>query len=81
MYWVCGAWQLFVLTSGLTHFSQLHPGSRVALPIVTSPSFASSIFPFSNVLVSSGSNQCDDVGLASKSDVSPNTPRADEASI
>ena len=27
------------------------------------------------------SNQCDDVGLASKSDVSPNTPRADEASI
>ena len=27
------------------------------------------------------SNQCDDIGLASKSDVSPNTPRADEASI
>ncbi|MFL6507471.1 MAG: hypothetical protein ACJ704_05990 [Nitrososphaeraceae archaeon] len=27
------------------------------------------------------SNQCDDVGLASKSDVSPNTPRADEASM
>jgi hypothetical protein len=27
------------------------------------------------------SNQCDDVGLASKSDDSPNTPRADEASI
>jgi hypothetical protein len=27
------------------------------------------------------SNQCDDVGLASKSDVFPNTPRADEASI
>ena len=26
-------------------------------------------------------NQCDDVGLASKSDVSPNTPRADESSI
>ena len=25
--------------------------------------------------------ECDDVGLASKSDVSPNTPRADEASI
>jgi hypothetical protein len=24
-------------------------------------------------------NQCDDIGLASKSDVSPNTPRADEA--
>src|SRR5919199_982159 len=54
IYWVCGAWQLFVLTSGFTHFSQLHPGSNVALPIVTSPSFASSILPFSNVRVSSG---------------------------
>jgi hypothetical protein len=27
------------------------------------------------------SNQCDDIGLASKSDVSPNTPRADEANL
>jgi hypothetical protein len=26
-------------------------------------------------------NQCDEVGLASKSDVSPNTPRADEANM
>ena len=26
-------------------------------------------------------NQCDDIGLASKSDVSPNTPRADEANL
>jgi hypothetical protein len=26
-------------------------------------------------------NQCDDIGLASKSDVSPNTPRADEANM
>jgi hypothetical protein len=27
------------------------------------------------------SNQCDDIGLASKSDVSPNTPRADESNL
>src|ERR671926_1438395 len=53
-YIVCGAWQLFVFTNGLTHFSQLHPGSNVDLPITTSPRFASSIFPFSNVRVSSG---------------------------
>ena len=26
-------------------------------------------------------NQCDDIGLASRSDVSPNTPRADEANL
>jgi len=26
-------------------------------------------------------NQCDNIGLESKSDVSPNTPRADEAKI
>jgi Zn-finger protein len=26
-------------------------------------------------------NQCDDIGLASKSDLSPNTPRADEANL
>ena len=26
-------------------------------------------------------NQCDDIGVASKSDVSPNTPRADEANL
>jgi hypothetical protein len=54
IYDVCGAWQLFVPTSSLTHFSQLHPGSNVALPTTTSPKFASSIFPFSNVRVSSG---------------------------
>jgi hypothetical protein len=27
------------------------------------------------------SNQCDNIGTASKSDVSPNTPRADEADL
>jgi hypothetical protein len=43
-----------VLTNGFTHLSQLHRGSRVARPIVTSPSFAGSIFPFSNVRISSG---------------------------
>ena len=55
MYDVCGAWQLFVLTSGLTHYSQLHPGSNVPLPIVTplSEKFTISILPFSNVLTSS----------------------------
>ena len=26
-------------------------------------------------------NECNDIGLASKSDVSPNTPRADEANL
>jgi hypothetical protein len=26
-------------------------------------------------------NQCDNIGIASKSDVSPNTPRADEANL
>ena len=56
MYDVCGVWQLFVLTSGLTHYSQLHPGSNVPLPIVTplSEKFTISILPFSNVLTSSG---------------------------
>jgi hypothetical protein len=29
----------------------------------------------------SNNNQCDDIGLASKSDVSPNTPKADEANL
>jgi hypothetical protein len=29
----------------------------------------------------SDSNQCDDIGTASKSDVSPNTPKADEANL
>jgi hypothetical protein len=42
------------LTIGFTHFSQLHPGSKIALPTVTSLKFARSIFPFSNVRVSSG---------------------------
>ena len=36
------------------HFSPLHPGSNIPLPMVTSPKFASSILPFSNALVSSG---------------------------
>ena len=53
-YIVWGAWQLEVLAIGLTHFSQLHPGSNTALPIVISPKFATSIFPLSNVRVSSG---------------------------
>jgi hypothetical protein len=44
------------LTIGLTHFSQLHPDSNVDLPITTLPKFASSIFPFSNVHVSSAKN-------------------------
>src|SRR6266498_5107499 len=54
-YWVCGASQLFVFAIGLTHFSQLHPGSNSALPIVTSFKLAISTLPFSNALVSSGS--------------------------
>jgi hypothetical protein len=29
----------------------------------------------------SNDNECDNMGLASKSDVSPNTPRADEAKL
>ena len=29
----------------------------------------------------SNDNECDNIGLASKSDVSPNTPRADEANL
>ena len=29
----------------------------------------------------SNDNECDNIGLASKSDVSPNTPRADEANM
>ena len=29
----------------------------------------------------SNNNQCDNIGLASKSDVSPNTPKADEANL
>jgi len=43
-----------ILTIGLTHFSQLRPGSRVVLPIVTSLKFASSTLPLSNECVSSG---------------------------
>ena len=43
-----------ILIIGLTHFSQLRPGSRVALPIVTSLKFASSTLPLSNGCVSSG---------------------------
>ena len=43
------------LAIGFTHFSQLHPNSKIALPTVTSPlKFARSIFPFSKVRVSSG---------------------------
>ena len=29
----------------------------------------------------SNANQCDNIGTASESDVSPNTPRADEANV
>ncbi|MFL6315117.1 MAG: hypothetical protein ACJ73C_00065 [Nitrososphaeraceae archaeon] len=29
----------------------------------------------------SSNNECDTIGIASKSDVSPNTPRADEANL
>jgi hypothetical protein len=29
----------------------------------------------------SNCNQCDNIGIASESDVSPNTPRADEANL
>src|ERR671918_1054965 len=55
MYCVCGASQLFVFTIGLTHFSQLHPGSSVILPIaVPFLNVVSSSLPFSNVRVSSG---------------------------
>src|ERR671918_2468579 len=53
-YCVCGASQLFVLTIGFTHFSQLQPGSKTPRPMITSPRFARSILPFSNVRVSSG---------------------------
>jgi hypothetical protein len=35
-------------------FQQAYPHSNVALPITTSPRFANSTFPFSNVRVSSG---------------------------
>jgi hypothetical protein len=45
---------LLILTIGLRHFSQLRPGSRVVLPIVTSLKFASSTLPLSNGCVSSG---------------------------
>jgi hypothetical protein len=55
MYCVCGASQLFVFTIGLTHLSQLHPGSSVILPIaVPFLNVVSSSLPFSNVRVSSG---------------------------
>ena len=50
----CGAWQVFVLTNGLTHFSQSHLGKNVALPITILLRFTISIFRFSNVLTSSG---------------------------
>src|SRR5918996_4462796 len=53
-YVVCGTSQLLVLTMGFTHFSQLQPGSKYALPMLVFPTFANSILPFSNVLVSSG---------------------------
>src|SRR5947199_7842702 len=39
---------------GFTHFSQLHPGSKYALPILVSPTFASSTLPLSKDRVSSG---------------------------
>src|SRR5215212_4475615 len=55
MYCVWGASQLFVFTIGLTHLSQLHPGSSVILPIVVPfLNVVSSSLPFSNVRVSSG---------------------------
>jgi hypothetical protein len=50
---VCGTWQLSVFSIGLTYFSQLHPGSSVALAIVKPPRFTSSIFYFSELMVSS----------------------------
>jgi hypothetical protein len=50
---VCGASQLFVLTIGFTHFSQLHPGSNVLLQIVTLSKFVISILPFSKLRTSS----------------------------
>src|SRR5918999_4393540 len=55
IYCVCGASQLLVLTIGLTHFSQLHPGSSVILPIVVPfVKVVNSSLPLSNVLTSSG---------------------------
>jgi hypothetical protein len=39
---------------GLTHFSQLHPGPKYALPILVSPTFAISTLPFSIERTSSG---------------------------
>src|SRR5215213_7485205 len=43
------------LTIGLTHFSQLHPGSSVILPIVVPfVKVVNSSLPLSNVLTSSG---------------------------
>ena len=35
----------------------------------------------SQVYKSNDDNQCDNIGTASESDVSPNTPRADEANL
>ena len=47
--------QLSVLAIGFIHFSQLHPGSRYALPIVTPLArVVISALPFSNERVSSG---------------------------
>src|SRR5215212_7160834 len=55
IYCVCGASQLLVLTIGLTHFSQLHPGSSVILPIVVPfVKVVNSSLPLSNVFTSSG---------------------------
>src|SRR5215212_563381 len=55
IYCVCGSSQLLVLTIGLTHFSQLHPGSSVILPIVVPfVKVVNSSLPLSNVLTSSG---------------------------
>src|SRR5215207_11458267 len=55
MYCVWGASQLFVFTIGLTHLSQLHPGSSVILPIVAAfLNVVNSSLPLSNLRISSG---------------------------
>ena len=35
----------------------------------------------SSQIIQSNANQCDNIGTASESDVSPNTPRADDANL
>jgi len=49
----CRTSQLFVFTSGFTEVDHRHPGWNTARPTVVPPTFTSSSFPFSNVIVSS----------------------------